>query len=95
MKIEEIIGIANKAYPDNMIQEAWEEVNGGERCGDTLALFIVRELKDAVDEADPEPKQLRDAARAMSKAAQELRDVTGAFVDMAAEIGEEVDEEIP
>lgn len=81
MKIEELIARANEAYPDGMIQEAYDGIKedslGG--CGDTLALFIVRELADTFDEDADDQAQLDEAKRCLRTAVSELEGVIDAL----------------
>jgi len=62
---------ANEVYPDGFIETAADE---GERAGDTLALFIYRELSDA-DSVD-------EAVRLMQTAHDEIATVLGALAKM-------------
>ena len=50
---------------------------------DTLAEFIVREIKDTYDPEATDAAQLREAERAMDTARRQLLDVTCAFGDKA------------
>lgn len=73
MKLEKIIAIVDNAYPDGMIQQAfdafnrYQELPGEDRVGDGLAEFIVRELADTYDPKAPKKDQLAEAVRVMSK----------------------------
>lgn len=82
MKLSRIIAIANEAYPDGMIEQAYKAEQGPppkEDVGDTLATFIVRELKETYDETTPDKAQLVEAQRVMDKACLELSEVALAF----------------
>lgn len=72
-----ILAIANEAYPDGMV---WEYVKEPRRNhGDSLAKFIVNELKSVFDPKESDYDQLSRAMRAMDTAASELRNVCGAL----------------
>lgn len=73
LTIEELLAIANKYYPDCMLSRDEEEIDG-----DTLALFIVREIKDTFDPCASVEDQLEEAARVMTRAESELHElITG------------------
>ena len=77
MKLVEILNIANKVYPDNFLSSYYNE--NGELIkgvnGDTLAEFIVIELKETYDVNATDIEQLRVAKRAIRRAMDELADV--------------------
>lgn len=82
MTIEEIIAIANEAYPDGKVQQAFEAETGSIdefMVGDTLAVFIARELKETFNEAGTDEEQLATAERVMRTASDELHNVLIAF----------------
>ena len=85
MKLEEIIAIADKAYPDGMVQQAFEAYNRhqetieDDRVGDGLAEFIVRELTDTYDGGASKKKQLAEAVRCIDRATEELQAVSKAL----------------
>lgn len=84
MTLNELIDRADAAYPDGLIATFWD------RCRqvavddpgivDTLALFIVRELKDTFDPDTLEEDQLATAAKAIQRAINELLAVRNALV---------------
>jgi hypothetical protein len=76
MKLSTIINIANKAYPDGLVKQAFEEDT---HVGDGLAEFIARELRDTYDETASSLDQLKEATRVMHSAQWELVDVAEAF----------------
>jgi hypothetical protein len=76
MKLSTIISIANMAYPDGLVEQAFQE---GDHVGDGLAEFIVRELRDTYDPKASSLDQLEEAARVMESALKELTDVKEAF----------------
>ena len=91
MTLDELIAIANTAYDagggDCIIAQIWagrdEDNRVGDDCGDTLAMFVVRELRDVYDPAASDAEQLKTADRAMMSAYRQLMDVSVAFSDAA------------
>ena len=80
MTLNEIIRIVNEAHPDSLVGlEYWDFEHEKPRDppgdGDTLALFIVRELKDVYDEDATDFEQLGEAARALAVAQRQLNAV--------------------
>jgi hypothetical protein len=77
MTTNDIINIANKAYPDNQIKQNFYLNRGGmaHKTGDTLALFIVREIESVTDGEPDDFRKLMLAERAMLTAARELKKV--------------------
>jgi len=86
MKLNELIKHASAAYPDEMIAEYWDFDNERPRenpdAGDTLALFIANELADTYDSELPGAEQLEAAIRALERAAEEIRGVSEALVQV-------------
>ena len=76
MKLSTIINIADKAYPDGLVKQAFEE---GDHVGDGLAEFIARELRETYDEKASSLEQLEEACRVMHNARRELVDVAEAL----------------
>jgi len=76
MTFEKIIEIADKVYPGFIGLYA---ADNDSDYGDTLALFIARELKDTYDPDASDYAQLEEAAQAMRSAARELSYVLDAF----------------
>jgi hypothetical protein len=75
MTLNEIIKIADAAYPDGLIAQAWDEKRQRvveSNLGDTLAQFVARELQDTYDEDDDDQSQLEAAVGAIRRAAAEL-----------------------
>lgn len=79
----EIIDIANEAYPDGLIGQAYNQIRHRNKkipnVGDGLAEFIVRELKDTFEPKASSLNQLTEAARVMKNARAELEAVEAAF----------------
>lgn len=78
----EILAIANAGYPDDRVALAYDPVNDttikGE-AGDTLAEFVVTELRECLADRGPEEDQFAEAIRVMDNAADELTGVVDAL----------------
>jgi len=70
------IGIANAAYPDGLVGQCAED---DAEHGDTLALFIARELKDVRTQGVAPAEQFRIARDAIETAIRELEAVADAL----------------
>ena len=82
MTLNELIRIASSYYADDMIAQYWDVENSraiDTDAGDTLALFIARELADTFDKGAPGDVQLRLAAEAVHKAAAQLTELAEAL----------------
>lgn len=83
MTLEAILEIAATGYPDPDIFRTAAKLN--EDVGDTLALFLAREIRDTYDEATSDEQQLAEAALAVEKAGTDISEVEQAlhekFVD--------------
>ena len=76
MTLNQLIRITSPYYDiDDSVARSWDF---GHRCvseegvGDTLALFIVREIADTFDESADDRHQLETASEAISSAADQL-----------------------
>ena len=85
MTLNQLIRIASSYYDiDDSVARSWDF---GHRCaseesvGDTLALFVVREIADTFDETATNEQQLKNASRAISTAASELTALATALRD--------------
>jgi len=83
VKLEKIIAIADKVYPDGLVKQAYKEqqMKKDASVGDGLAEFIARELADTYDEKASSLEQVQEAHRVMSRATTEIGDVTRTFSD--------------
>lgn len=81
MTLNEVIGIADAAYDDGLVQASFEDPDG--QHGDTLAKCIARELADAFEPDLPDEKQIAAAIRVMTTAIHQIEDVVGAFAEAA------------
>jgi hypothetical protein len=70
MKLIDLIKIADAAYPDGLIMQAY--VEGKKFKGDTLAKFIALELTETFNEKAPRRRQLDDAAKVLYTASDEI-----------------------
>lgn len=72
MKPQTLIQIASDSYPDGAVLDAHER---GEAAGDTLALFIAREIAETFETGKPTSEQLGRAIEVMEKAHGEIGEV--------------------
>ena len=75
MTFDRLIELANEHYPDGLVERAYRAEEGEGNIadvGDTLAVFIVRELRDTFDRGASEAEQLIEASSAILKASHEL-----------------------
>jgi len=77
MKLSEIIAIADRAYPDGLVQAHFEGPDG--QHGDTLAEFIALELRDVYDADAGDEDQWSEATRVIRRARDELDSVLSAL----------------
>jgi len=75
MKLNDIMEVVDKAYPDGFTQNYWDasakrpDPTGS---GDTLAEFVVREIYETYDKRATSKQQLEEAARVMRRAEETL-----------------------
>lgn len=86
MTLVELLAIANKGYPDQATSLAYNPEDGAEpdgaveACiGDTLALFVVRELRETFDPDADSQAQTIEAIRVIEKAINDLQGVVDAI----------------
>ncbi len=72
MKLRTLIRIASDSYPDGAVLDAHER---GDAAGDTLALFIAREIAETFEAQMTTPEQLARAIEVMEKAHAEIGEV--------------------
>lgn len=87
MTLEKLIAVADGAYPEGLVARAHK----GEDTGDTLALFVARELADIHDSDASDAEQTAIAANAMRKAAEELLGVCAALTRVLGEVDTDAD----
>ena len=78
MQINQLIAKANRHYPDGLLAACWDSEQQrakDEDNGDTLALFIVRELVDTYDSWGTDEGNLSDACLALRTAARHLEEL--------------------
>lgn len=87
MKINEIIALADSAYPDGMIADHWSNDRKRPRkgSGDTLAQFIVLELYGTFDPRAAEEDQIKEAIRVLDMAMSDIGGVRHAFLQRRRE----------
>ncbi len=79
MSIKEILDLANSGYPDGFLATMYDgegkETTEADKQGDTLALFIVRELIETYDADAGNEEQLATARRTLERAVGDLQGV--------------------
>ncbi|MHB1935625.1 MAG: hypothetical protein ACYCOR_03485 [Acidobacteriaceae bacterium] len=72
-----LLNIANEAYPDGYLAEYFDSETGERRegSGDTLAQFIVAELRDTFNAEASRDEQIREARLALRNAIDDLEGV--------------------
>ena len=81
MKINELLEIVHRAYPEEHTRQCWDAKKQKVRTGtgDSLAEFVVREIEDTFDAGAIEENQLDAALSAMRWACTELTAVIEAL----------------
>ncbi|NUN49623.1 MAG: hypothetical protein HUU15_12420 [Candidatus Brocadiae bacterium] len=69
MRLSTLIRIASDSYPDGAVLDAHER---GEAAGDTLALFIAREIAETFEPGQTTAEQLVRAIQVLEKAQAEI-----------------------
>lgn len=69
MTLQELLSIANSGYSDEVLSLP---INGETDDGDTLALFVVREISETYDPDADTDDQLREAVRVLERATEDL-----------------------
>lgn len=86
MKLVDLLNIANVGYPDQGLSAAYNPEDGAEpegaeeAVGDTLALFIVRELTETFEPSAARDVQLSEGIVVMETAITELDAVRHALI---------------
>lgn len=77
LSLVELLNIANEAYEDGYLAEYFDPDTGAFRAGlgDTLAEFIVREIRDTFDPNATRSQQLEEARRVLMNAIDDLENV--------------------
>ncbi|MDZ4263793.1 MAG: hypothetical protein U1B30_15860 [Pseudomonadota bacterium] len=84
MTLVELLNIANQGYPDMTLEQLYnhetgEPVDNADEIGDTLALFILRELRDTFNPDASEDVQVGEAIRVVEMAIDDLMAVASAL----------------
>lgn len=80
MKLEELLMIAGGVFPE--VLDSWDEDNQRDvDAGDTLALFVVRELHDVYEPCVEPLRNLRQAKHVIERAISDLRKVSDSLDD--------------
>lgn len=82
MKLIELLDKANLDYPDGFLINYYEKETGKEveGSGDTLAQFIVRELRETFDESKSDEEQIDRAVSVLNNAVKDLNRVVLALL---------------
>jgi hypothetical protein len=77
LSLVELLKIANEAYEDGYLAEYFDPDTGASKAGsgDTLAEFIVREIRDTFDSNATRCQQLEEARRVLMNAIDDLEAV--------------------
>ena len=80
MTLKQILDLASAGYGSDgimarMYDKEGKETPDADKQGDTLALFIVRELSDTFDCGATSKEQVIEARRVMNRAGDDLNDV--------------------
>ena len=77
LSLVELLNLANEAYADGYLAEYFDPETGERRLGsgDTLAQFIVAEIRDKFDAEASRDDQIREARLALSHAVDDLEGV--------------------
>jgi hypothetical protein len=84
MRLIDLLNIANRGYPDQWLSllyhnQTGEILDDADHQGDTLALFIVRELTETFEPTNASDIQLLEAIRVLAKARDDLAGVVAAL----------------
>jgi hypothetical protein len=77
LSLVELLNVANEAYDDGYLAEYFDPDTGGPKTGsgNTLAEFIVREIRDTFDSNATRSAQLEEARRVLRNAIDDLESV--------------------
>jgi hypothetical protein len=81
MTLIELLNVANSGYPDNYLASYYDQ-NGQakEGWGDSLAEFIVNELRETYDDKADDHQQLWEAISCLEKAKTDMDSVIAALL---------------
>jgi len=82
MKLVDLLKLANEGYPDGALAWYFDANTGAEKeseHGDSLAEFVVRELRDDFQARDTDAEQLDRAYAALDHAIKDLEGVLDAL----------------
>lgn len=75
MDLNKLIEIVDEGYPDGLVKACFEDGMKDGIQGDTLALFIAREIDDNFDADATDKDQIEEALRVVFAARRELDEV--------------------
>jgi hypothetical protein len=86
MDINSLIATAASAYPDELLLACWDNAKQRPRdnpdAGDTLALFIVREIADTYDATATDAAQCETVITALNCASNEIERVASVMQNL-------------
>lgn len=77
MELKKLIEIVDEGYPDGFVKRCFE--NPEKDHGDTLALFLSREIGDCFDPEATDKEQIEETLRVVFNARRELDEVCEAL----------------
>lgn len=93
MRLNQIIKLASKAYPDDLVVRAFEGIKlakmegKGPEIGDGLAVFIAHELTETFEENESDSAQLQRAVSVIEIAKDQLDEVQEALQSARDRLG--------
>lgn len=81
LTLVELLNMANQGYPDGFLSGYYNGKTGSKKrgSGDTLAQFIVIELRETFDEEAPREEQIEEAHRVLNNGIRDLEGVIRAI----------------
>lgn len=79
MDLDKLIEIVDEGYPDGLVKACFEDGMQDGIHGDTLALFLAREIDDNFDPDATDKEQIEEALRVVFAARRELDAVCDAL----------------
>jgi hypothetical protein len=85
MTFDKLIETVNKTYGDDLVREVAQSLSEGGTgdVGDTLATFIVKELRDTFDAQSSDEEQSNGAIDCLETAQRQLNEVMTALAELA------------
>lgn len=82
--LAELLNSANKRYNENYLSAYFDVMTGDQKegSGDTLAEFIVLEIRETFDERRSRKRQIALAVRALERAKQDIQSAIDGLCEM-------------